>query len=666
MPNIRRWYFYIISAVSLQTVTWAVIALLRNLLLAVFDLTLSGFADQADLVALQTAVIIVGVPLFFIHWRWATRSETDLEEADHLRILYLYIMLSAFLLPLIFNATGALEAGLRLLFGFPLSASSPPIYSTVTLVGSIAAVLVLSLFAAAHVRLLREERPFAPPTAVPDTIHRLFLYFFSGFGLILVAFSAADLLGLLLHPVTEGRTVAGSWITGVSQLLVGLVVWLQAWRAAQRLFWAGSPAEEAAPLRKGYLYLVIFLALITFTSNAAILVAGLLRGWFGLKTSGGVTDFLPVLLIAAALGFYHALVLREDAAAAPEAAQQAAIRRLFWYLVAAVGLLAVLIGFGGVISVGLNAATLPGQSLGADALREQMARFLAVLIAGLPLWLIAWRQIQVGISAEPPAGLEARRDPARRFYLYGFLLLATLTFLGCAIFIVYQGLSALLSEPLTRRDLTQLIQAAAFALMAVLVWFYHGRLLRQDNEVLAAALPASATQPRLVLLDDGDGRFTRQLETALGEALPAAIIHAVPLSDAARAALSPGPDQPPTAALLRAADVIIAPWTAVTPYAGPPLPAAELGAAFATSTAHKLLIPFALPDWDWVGVETESMETAVTQAVTAVKQIISGEAVRPRSPLSAGRILLLLLGALLLLFVLLGILGAVLPLAGLD
>ena len=31
MNNILRWYQYIVSAVSLQAVTWAVIALLRNL-----------------------------------------------------------------------------------------------------------------------------------------------------------------------------------------------------------------------------------------------------------------------------------------------------------------------------------------------------------------------------------------------------------------------------------------------------------------------------------------------------------------------------------------------------------------------------------------------------------------------------------------------------------
>ena len=31
MASVRRWYIYLVSAISLQAVTWALIALLRNL-----------------------------------------------------------------------------------------------------------------------------------------------------------------------------------------------------------------------------------------------------------------------------------------------------------------------------------------------------------------------------------------------------------------------------------------------------------------------------------------------------------------------------------------------------------------------------------------------------------------------------------------------------------
>ena len=38
MSSFRRWYFYVVSAISLQAVTWAVIALLRNLFAMAFNL----------------------------------------------------------------------------------------------------------------------------------------------------------------------------------------------------------------------------------------------------------------------------------------------------------------------------------------------------------------------------------------------------------------------------------------------------------------------------------------------------------------------------------------------------------------------------------------------------------------------------------------------------
>ncbi len=668
MPTIRRWYFYLVCAISLQAVTWAVIALLRNLLIPAFGLTIGGRSVPSDLVALQIAVIIVGLPLFFVHWRWATRSETELDEPDHLRALYLYVMLTAFLLPLVFNTAGLVAAALRQLFGVPAPFGISWQSNDAALVSAAAAMLVLALFAAVHARLLQEQRPFAPPAALPDTYHRLFLYLFSALGLAFVALGATNLLALLLRPPDSGiGSPSGTQIAAVAQLLTGLVVWLLSWRAAQRLFRGGARAEQDSLLRKGYLYVVIFLTLIVTVSDAALLLAGLLRGWFGLPNRAGAGTVLASLLVAAPLGIYHALVLREDAAAAPEAKEQAAIRRLFWYLVAAVGLLATLIGLGGVISVGANAATLPGQTLAGDVLRERLAWFLAVLIAGLPLWLVAWRQIQAGVAAEGAAGLAARRDPARRFYLYGFILLATLTFLGTAVFIVFLLLNALLGEALDERDVGQLFTAAAYALLAVLVWLYHSRLLRQDNEAIAAARPESATQPRIVVLDDGDGRFARLLQTSLVEALPAATIATVPLGNQALAALGPAPEgQPPTAVLLQQAHVIVAPWTATTPYAGPPLREAELGVAFAAGPAQRLIVPFALPGWNWSGVAPVGMETAVAQTVQAVQQIINGEPVRPRAPLGIGRVLLLLFALFLLITLLIGFLGSAMPFAAID
>ena len=53
MGNIRRWYIYGICAIALQALTWAVISLLRNLIL-------SPLQPEPEALAFQIAVIVVG------------------------------------------------------------------------------------------------------------------------------------------------------------------------------------------------------------------------------------------------------------------------------------------------------------------------------------------------------------------------------------------------------------------------------------------------------------------------------------------------------------------------------------------------------------------------------------------------------------------------------
>jgi len=98
MNTARRWYIYLVCAISLQAVTWAVIALLRNLLA-------SGGGGVAS-IAFQIATIIIALPLFLVHWLWAQRlaaREVSEREAG-LRGLYHYGMMAGFLGPVIANA----------------------------------------------------------------------------------------------------------------------------------------------------------------------------------------------------------------------------------------------------------------------------------------------------------------------------------------------------------------------------------------------------------------------------------------------------------------------------------------------------------------------------------------------------------------------------------
>ena len=62
MQTVRRVYLYLVSAVSLIGVSWAVIGLVR--------LIISEGIGQGQIIGLASwlAVIIVGLPIFLFHW----------------------------------------------------------------------------------------------------------------------------------------------------------------------------------------------------------------------------------------------------------------------------------------------------------------------------------------------------------------------------------------------------------------------------------------------------------------------------------------------------------------------------------------------------------------------------------------------------------------------
>ena len=66
MGNVRRWYVYLVCAVTIQAVTWAAMNLLRNLTIV---------STEPTAIAFQISVIIIGLPLYLAHWIWAQRQD---------------------------------------------------------------------------------------------------------------------------------------------------------------------------------------------------------------------------------------------------------------------------------------------------------------------------------------------------------------------------------------------------------------------------------------------------------------------------------------------------------------------------------------------------------------------------------------------------------------
>jgi hypothetical protein len=123
------------------------------------------------------------------------------------------------------------------------------------------------------------------------------------------------------------------------------------------------------------------------------------------------------------------------------------------------------------------------------------------------VWILPWRQAELGAEASGPAGAEERRSLVRKIYLYFYLFVATMTVLSGVVYIVYRLLSLLLGEANTGNLLSDLGQAIAFSLIAAGVWLYHGFVLRGDGQLAKQEQAKRLANLRVVVVDGEEGCF---------------------------------------------------------------------------------------------------------------------------------------------------------------
>lgn len=470
---------------------------------------------------------------------------------------------------------------------------------------------------------------------------RLSLFGFSGLG---VSLTTIGLIGV--QEWLFSRFVGEPMLRlpdSLAALITGLPLWLYFWRWASRLFASGQPAEQKSDLRKAYLYVIIYMGVNGAVITIGLLLNGILRQVLGLPTTGSLALPLSIMIASVALWAYHAYGLRSDIRRAGETSLQGGMQRLYWYLVAGVGLLAFALGLAGTLSsvLRLIASLWEGNGVTVE-LREQLAGSLASLLAGLPVWASAWFPAQH--AATVPGGAEMRRSLLRKAYLYFYLLAAILAALVFSVTIVFQLLNALFG--LFRGDnlLADLGQSIGFALIGSALWIYHGWVLRgdgrfakQEKEQVAQQVTAQQAQAlsqlkarwagfRVVVVDPGSGKFGHTVIHELRREWPHLNVVGMGLTLEARAVLQSesllAPDTEPSAmqdeaAQLVDASLVVAPWTAASP-----------GSIVARSKATKLIVPVAVEGMQWVGVPP----TAATapSVIQAVRQILQAQAVASR------------------------------------
>ncbi len=671
MIAIRRGYVFLACAITLQASTWAVIYLLRNLV------TRADIADSTS-IAFQIAVIVVTLPIFVAHWVWAERlAARDRDErGSTLRRLYLYVMLALFTAPLATNVFGVVRTAFELALGVAPSGGGSDWRPSAAeaFLDPLIAIAVLGVLWIYHWRIIATDSAAVPESGNAATVRRLYVLGFSAAGLVATASGAVILirrtLAVVGSAVPVGLTIESGLPYALAQAVVGLGLWLIFWTWAERLFHGPDEAERKSALRKLYLYAVLFASVLYVVVSTAFIVAGALRMLLDLPSMGDVREPLSVIIGLGVVWAYHAQVLRRDAAMAAEAPRAAAIRRLYSYMLAAIGLAAFLVGLGGVASVLIRAL---GEAVVSSTLKEQLAGATAAVIVGLPLWLRPWRRVQATARSEGEAGAEERRSFVRKLYLYVVLLATGVTVITSAVYLVYRAVSWLLGATVPAGQLgTDLAQATAFALIAGAAWIAHGLVLRADGSQSEAVQTARLATLRALVLFPAADAFGATLARTLAIELPGLVVESQDLAAppdravidqiaAAQVIIGRWDIAVPAVAVAGGAVVSVdatdskaaageAPAIGATPIAGV---APEIATAVAASPALRILLPTRAAGWEWAGVDRWDDEALIAQAVHAVRQWAAGEAIEPARPLGAAAVIGIAIGVLILL----GLLG---------
>lgn len=649
MISVRRTYIFLVSAISLQAVTWALIVLLQGLVPPGPTLPITTLAGLI-------AVIVIGLPFYLVHWVWASvLAQRDADErGSFLRRLYIYSMLAAFLGAIVPSAYSFVLGVLFLAFNagplFDFGITSP----SELVINSALALVVLLLLWLYHELVARSDARATPETEYSGALRRLYVFGFSATGLTMTIIAATQLLRYVLYRFGDGLEMpldTVGLLIEVARIAVGLTFWLIFWTGAQRAFNQGTEDERNSFVRKFYLYLAIFVAVLTSVTSVDLILFGILRNVLELSWSGDFRDPVTVLVTTAIVWAYHASALRRDEKVMQQAPRQAAVRRLYLYLVAAIGLGTFLAGLGGDVSVLIR--SLAGEFFN-QGLKDQLAGSTSSLIAGLPVWLIPWRFVQNDAMAPAPRGSDERRSVARKLYLYFYLFVATMIVLASATYIAFRFLSLVLGERVTGNLLSDLGHAIAYMLIAVGVWLYHGTALRTDAKIAQQEKAERLASYPVAVVDTEQGEFGRDVAAELKRELPGLNVVSIGLTSAARERMSITPSEKSLAAQLVDAKLIVGPWLMAIPRGAI---TSEIVNAIQASSARKLLVPTPMEGWIWLGVDRPGHSTLVQQTVHAVKQIVEGQEVKSARTLSTGAVVALVIGAPIVLVTLLEIIS---------
>ena len=499
-------------------------------------------------VSLAIALLAVGSPAWWWHFRVAQRAAQAAEErASALRSLYVHVVI--FVTALLVFGYG--QRALRLVlqgttFG---SGDLPPGFFGLEpewparAAGAAAMALTSAVVLAFHVRLSLADRRATTIAGRAADIRHLAFYALVVVGLIFATFTTATTIdGMLRRVADEVAPLSGfsreppapvvepdlrrgpeptrppgvplkpvpvvsrddllrfQLLGAVPAIVAGMALWLGTWIPLTRGLTRGNDAEieRRSPIRKLAIYLIVLVSAVTMLISVT----------FGLSTIGRrllgdavvepynsmwheLSTPVPFAVVFGAVWLFYRRVVEGEAARESESARAAALRRLYTYLISAIGLAMAAVGLAGAIGV------FGSQLMGINThSHEETARYVAFVLVGAAAWAFHWRTARASLDDHE------RRSPQRRLYLYAAVLGGVLGLLVFGSAALYRLLNATLALSFTLETWHDVWHFVVDSAVAGAIAFWSFRAIRADRAALGAA--AEETYAVIVLVTASD------------------------------------------------------------------------------------------------------------------------------------------------------------------
>jgi hypothetical protein len=301
----------------------------------------------------------------------------------------------------------------------------------------------------------------------------------------------------------------------IPAIIGGVTLWLGWWLPLQRGLVRGADVEveRRTVIRKLAIYLIVFVSVLSVLVAATTALSAIGRRLLGDPVVEPFTSLwhdlgspMAGLLIFTPMWVFHRRVVESEAARESEVARAATLRRLYTYLISAIGLAGAAVGAAGAIGV------LGSQVMGMNThTHEETATYVSLVIVGGAAWAFHWRTTRSRLDDDE------RRSLPRRGYLYLSILggvLGLLVFGSAALYQLLNGALAF-AFPLSRwHDIWHFTVDSAVA-GAVAWWSF--RMLRADRAVLGTTAEETYTVTIAVRAADREAARARVAQLLSGD-----------------------------------------------------------------------------------------------------------------------------------------------------